>query len=267
MIIAQDSTLRKIPSVLGHRQRLFLEGVRLTVEMADLAHRRLTSILPQLSFMQHLDPEETNTVSAMLDAWAIIDSLHRLRGLIANMPGSKGKKKNPKFRAFMDATANVAELRNTVQHLETEIHNVALQANWTVFGTLSWGFVEPAKNQVTASLFMPGAAREGASFPLINPMNRQRWHAPVDSITLERNGISVCLSDAMRTVASWVQGLEESLQIAFAEQIPTQQRHRHAGSDLVLNIVLGVRDDQIVPEGTAAPQPEEPDDADVFTDD
>jgi hypothetical protein len=173
MIIGTESILRRIPSVINYRQRLFFEGIRFSIEMADLAHSRLRGTLPQITFMRDPSPDNPVIVSAMLDAWAIVDSLHRLRGLIEAMPGLKGKKKSPKIRSLMEATANVGALRNTVQHLGTEIHAAFDDKSWTVFGTLSWGVVEPEKNQITASTLMPGAPREGASHSIINPMNRQ----------------------------------------------------------------------------------------------
>lgn len=47
-------------------------------------------------------------------------------------------------------------------------------------------------------------------------MNRQVWHLPVDSIMVERSGISVCLSNAMRRVEGWAAAMEENLVKAFA---------------------------------------------------
>jgi hypothetical protein len=120
------------------------------------------------------------------------------------------------------------------------------------------GVVELEKTQITASTFMPGAPRLGAPHSIINPMNRQMWHVPVDSITLERSGISVCLSDAMRRTEAWAKALEDNLAKAFEEQVPPEHQGKHSGSDLVLNIVLGVRTDQIVPKGTPGHEPEIP---------
>jgi hypothetical protein len=200
MIIGNDSPLRKIPTALNRRQVLFLEGIRFTVEMADLAYHRLQLTLPLLSNHQHLGSEASPMVSAMLDAWSIIDALHRLRDLIQGAPGFKGKKKSPKVRLFLQSTENVPALRNTVQHLGTEIHDTVDDKDWTVFGTLSWGVVDPDKNQVTACTFMPGAPQRGSSHPIINPLNRQVWHLRVDSITIERSKIPIPNRDPFGSV-------------------------------------------------------------------
>ena len=41
MIIDEGSPFRRLPSELDRRQALFLDGIRYSVEMADLAHTRL----------------------------------------------------------------------------------------------------------------------------------------------------------------------------------------------------------------------------------
>lgn len=122
MIITPDSALIKIPSAVSRKQALFVEGIRFSIEIADLAHLRLQSTLPLLTRGgQHL-PEDRLTASAMLDAWSIVDSsLHRLRGLLKHMPGIQKRDRIVPFREFLDVTDKVAELRNTIQHLDTTI--------------------------------------------------------------------------------------------------------------------------------------------------
>jgi hypothetical protein len=255
MLINKDSPLRNIPIVLNRRQLLFIEGIRLTVETADLAYRRLLATLPILSkHLNNLDPDNPSTVSVMLDAWAVVDSLHRLRGLIDNLPGFKGKKKSPTIRAFLDSTQKVAALRNTVQHLGTEISDAVDDSNWTVFGTLSWGLVEPAKNEVLACFYLPGAPT--GLHPIINPLSRRVWHLPLDMVTLERSGISVCLSDAMRRVEALVAAMEKTLAEAFSQQVPAEHQGKTHGADIVVSLVIAVGPEQIVPEGTLDPDPE-----------
>jgi hypothetical protein len=52
----------------------------------------------------------------LMDAWTIIDAVHRLRALLRQMPGvSRSPKNSPKLRIFMDRTEIVEELRKHVQ--------------------------------------------------------------------------------------------------------------------------------------------------------
>jgi len=81
---------RNIPTDL-----FFIEGIRFSIETADLAYRRLRDTLIVLGTQETADPDSPSTASAMLDAWSIIDSLHRLRGLMRNMPGIEKRDRIP----------------------------------------------------------------------------------------------------------------------------------------------------------------------------
>ena len=226
--------------------------------MADLAHRRLGETLPLLSRMENPDGESQSNVSAMLDAWSIVDSLHRLRGLLKHMPGIEKRNRIPPIRAFFDTTEKITELRNTVQHLDNTIPGVIDDQNWAVLGSLSWGIVDPQKSQIISSCFMPGMPL--GSRPLINPANRPRWYLPVDGITVERSGISVCLSDAMRRVEALAAALEKMLADSFAQQLPEQGHH---AADVTVSLVIQIGPENVVPEGAPEPEPQLPPDEDA----
>jgi hypothetical protein len=258
LILGKESPLRNLPAILQRRQLLFFEATRFTIDTIDLAYLRLAETLPRLTRnIQDGDSQGLpSSVSAMLDAWAIVDSLHRLRGLIEGLPGLKAKMRRPEVRSFLENTANVSGLRNTIQHLNTGISGVVDDKNWSVFGSLSWLIVEPETNRILSCVYLPGTPT--GSHPVINPAGRRVWRFPVDSITIEQSGISVGVSDAVRSVARLAAFLEESLGKAFAEQIPEQHRETRPGADLLVCIAFSVRPDQIVPEGTPDVELESP---------
>jgi len=74
MIIGPDSPLRRLPTALDRKQALFLDGIRFSVEMADLAYQRLRHTL--LNFESSFDRSAAYSpgVVAMIDAWVIIDN-------------------------------------------------------------------------------------------------------------------------------------------------------------------------------------------------
>lgn len=253
MIIGKDSVLYKIPTALNRRQALFIEGIRFSIEMADMAHRRLRKTLLRLP-RADTDPENDGTVSVMLDAWSIIDALHRIRGLLKHMPGIEKRSRAPEIRAFWAATEQVPELRNTIQHLDTTISKVVDDKNWAVLGSVSWGIIDVEKKEVTTFTFIPGMAM--GSRPSINPLSRKQWHVPVDSITIERSGVAVCLSDAMRRLASLAAGLERNLARAYTQQIPNPEKHQAA--DIILGIVMRIEQKQILAENTPEGEVEVP---------
>jgi hypothetical protein len=250
MIIGNDSVLCKIPRALNRRQALFIEGIRLSIEMADLAHRRLRENLLRL-LQPNANPEDQITISVMLDAWSIVDALNRLRGLVKNMPGIQKRYRIPEIRAFFDVTEQIPDLRNTVQHVETTIPGIIDDKNWAVLGSLSWSVLDSEKLLVTTYMFISGTAM--GSRPFVNPLKRIEWNVPVDSITIERSGVAVCLSDAMRRVAALAVGLEKKLARTFAEQVPEPQQYQPA--DVILGVAVSIAPQQIVSDHTPEPEP------------
>lgn len=86
-IISDDSILRQLPPELDRRQVLFLDGVRHTGEIADLAYERLKSTLTQIAIQElSLDELRPFFTSACLDAWALINVIDRFRALWSLMP-------------------------------------------------------------------------------------------------------------------------------------------------------------------------------------
>ena len=92
------------------------------------------------------------------------------------------------------------------------------------------------------------------SRPMINPLNRELWHLPIDSITIERSGVAVSLSDSIRRVVILMSSLERSLVEAFT-QIPEELRGRTHAADVTVKLVMEVRAHQIVPEDAPDPEP------------
>ncbi len=52
LIVGEESPLRQLPADLNCKQTLFLDGIRYSVEMADLAHARLRDTLLRLAVSQ-----------------------------------------------------------------------------------------------------------------------------------------------------------------------------------------------------------------------
>src|SRR5688572_10074319 len=133
MIIGPDSSLRKLSVNLDPKQRLYFDGIRYSVEMADLAHIRLKQTLNDLSTNRDklAGLHYRHFVPAVLDTWSIIDSVHRLRGLIRQTPGIK--QKSPGLKVFDQQSSIIDDLRNSVQHLNHTIENL-LRESLPVWG-------------------------------------------------------------------------------------------------------------------------------------
>jgi hypothetical protein len=90
---------------------------------------------------------------------------------------------------------------------------------------------------------------------MVNPVGtRSFWHEPIDSITIERDGVAVCLSDAMRRVTIVAESLDRGLSEAFAREVPEEHLRKTHAADLTIRIVMQVLPEKIVSEGSVDPE-------------
>ena len=195
----------------------------------DLAYQRLLGHLLTLAGPDVTNPQISASV-AFLYAWSIVDSAHRLHGLIDNLPGLAKRNQSPEFRKFSEKADSVEKLRNTVQHMETEIHKSA-EAGKAVWGTLSWLRESRAGETVYTCLLVSGAMMPGGSHEFINPAGLQ-IRMPIDHVTLRQGGTSVNLTEVVDAIASIINLLEHALTNEF------QQFPERAGSDMVIALAV-----------------------------
>jgi hypothetical protein len=218
-MIAPDSPLRRIPAALDRRQAMFFDGIRYSVEMVDLAYARLCDSLCQIAgqFAEgNTQPGLPATFAApFIDAWSIVDSVHRLRELLEQTPNLK-RSKSPSYELFRRKTALVTELRNTIQHLRNELTTFA-ERDWPAYGVIDWlSIVDAQEGIVKACVMVSGKVRSG-SFPVRNPAGLA-IQGPVDHVTLQCKEERLGLSDLVRAIEPIVRGLENSLRSQVADE-------------------------------------------------
>ena len=216
MIIGPDSPLRNLPVNLNQKQRLYFDGIRYSIEMADLAHIRLKQTLHDLSINCNTlaGLHYRHFVPAVLDTWSIIDSVNRLRGLVRQTPGFK--QKSPGLVIFDQKTSSVEELRNSVQHLNHTIEHL-LHESLPVWGLISWVFVtdEHAKSALCLTL-VPGMMFDRKSDMIVNPLGKS-VDIPIGLITLQASGHTVCISDIMERVQQLTTKVEKQIKEQFVD--------------------------------------------------
>lgn len=217
MIIEKESPLRHLPADLDPKQATFLDGIRYAIEMADLAYSRLTQSLHVFATEYARGSETTVNdrlwASSFLDAWSIVDSVHRLRGLLAQLP--QLKKSSPPYQVFERKTRDVEEMRNIVQHLNRELRHFA-QNNLPVFGTIDWlTVINTDLGIVRSSVIVAGRAMSG-THQLCNPLGK-RVAIPVDHITLTCKSRTVDVSGTISSITSIVSMIETSLRALPSE--------------------------------------------------
>src|SRR3989442_1338100 len=87
-IINEQSPLKRIPGSLNDRQRLFVDGIRYSIEMADVAFTRLCTVAVSVDNEGSL-PDGVEFAHVFLDSWSIVDAVHRLRRLVDGFPRAK----------------------------------------------------------------------------------------------------------------------------------------------------------------------------------
>jgi hypothetical protein len=191
---------------------MFLDAIRYSVEMAELSYLRLADTLHTiaLSKEERSDdvPSSVYLVSAMQDAWSIVDSIFRLRTLLEHMPHFK--QKSPGFQLFFRQTKDVERLRHVVQHLNSEIPKL-IKLNISAWGALSWSTVMDAENlKIRTCTIIPGTMFAGYDYNAVNPLGRA-FYGVVDHITLQASSYQLSLSDVMRSVAKLTERITQMI--------------------------------------------------------
>ncbi len=221
MIISRESPLYRIPYWLNPREALFLDGIRFTVEMIDVAHSRLHYLLETIA----TDPswlEKYPMAEPFLGAWSIVDSIYRLRSLVNQIPGIK-QRDLPQRKIFLNKTKEVQGFRHTLQHLNNEIKLLADQGRPT-WGTLYWftltefyeeeGSIQNSPQNVKAGcwcLLISGSVVDATDKKFsAGPVSflDQVFEHKVNLITLNSGTSSISISDHFNYVEVFAHALE-----------------------------------------------------------
>jgi len=201
-------------STLKRRQDLFLDGIEVSSRAGLTAYQRLWAEIIAYSQSCEESSERVNTLRhlILLDAWSLVDVINRLRVLVDNTPGLK---KNAPVKSFLNTTQEVIKLRNFVQHMESEVIEVA-QTGFPIWGSLSWIWADIERpGKIAAILLIPGRLAVSAGHPIVNPAGKA-INPPVDWVTLTAGGVSVNLSSVVVSLALFKDRYERALEHAIA---------------------------------------------------
>ena len=216
LIIPSGSTLKNIPSNLDPKQRVQLDGIRSSIEMADLAFRRLVQSLSLISKRAEQDFNSDNYTLAFSDAWTIIDSIDRLRGLLHPLAKSDQNDSNY-IQGFIDSFTVIRVLRNGIQHVNGRIEKL-VKNNSSVWGSLSWVAIDKNEpNSGKVHVIIDGPIINNSSFPAVNPIEKDISY-PISQIQLTAYEESVNISDIHEALRSLYNNMEEMLKPQFEGQ-------------------------------------------------
>jgi hypothetical protein len=206
-MLKDDSPLHRLPPGYPVPLVQMLDGIRYAIAMADLSYGRVRQTLATAFQEPEARPNPFRlATAAFLDAWSMIDSMHRLGKLLWKTATWNAI---PEVEVFLEAVRSVADLRNSFQHADERVRDAA---PFPMPGVPPlWGTIE---------CLGPGADRTKARSLSITPGNRTfRWarseivgrpypSPPVDHIALTAFGVAVSLTELHGALAPLVPALE-----------------------------------------------------------
>lgn len=162
----------------------------------------------------------------------VVDSTHRLRELVQQMPGLKQKDEN--VQLFVRYTRTVEQLRHFVQHFRTEIdsHVGSLMPLW---GTLSWSHFDEESHRPESHTIVPGTYYRGVRI-LGCTFDTQSLRF-IERIVLHAGDARVDLADVYDRVERFSSWFEQWV-------LDTITGDEYHGADVHLRFELGVADPQ-----------------------
>jgi hypothetical protein len=186
-----DSPLLNPPSSLTPKQRVALDGIRLAFDMLAMAWTRLVDELTDISIDRETGASRSRLTTTYMNAWIVVDVLHRLRLLVNALPGLK--RPPPEVEAAIRGLVEVRSVRDGLQHVDRELQNAATHQR-PLWGTISWVRSSPNPGQALTRIYtlILGGIRDG-EWPFPNPLGKT-IDVPVGMITVDAFGQSLDLS-------------------------------------------------------------------------
>jgi hypothetical protein len=123
---------------LPDRTDVFLiDGVRFSFQIERQAFARMSRAMRAVERVpKGKVPGDAVALSALGSAWTIVDAVHRIRGLIAQVRGLTHR--STEMQLFFRAASPVEEVRNFLQHLSSAVPKLG-EGSVPLMGQLRWG--------------------------------------------------------------------------------------------------------------------------------
>ena len=224
-MVSNNSTLRNLPVALDRKQALFLDGIRHSAEMVEVAYSRLKVTLTSLAKADG-HPMGSEFTEAFLDAWSVIDAADRFRALWKLQPFAENLPQNHLQQPIDQEFKSVRDLRNLSDHLAQRADYV-LSKNGTALGCLKWITVLD-NGDFQGCILVPGTFRP-TTVNFAYPAGRT-VELPTGFIDLSAGEYSVVLDDVIASIQAHVSAIE----ILLDRELDRHGlRDRSAGADLL----------------------------------
>jgi hypothetical protein len=137
-MLGEDTILRRVPTFLDRKQLLFIDGIRHSVDIMDLAYSRLRALLTGVATADSKSIRLPSvSTQAFLDAWALVDAIDRFRMLYSQFPGMTRVALPEGDLPLNEVTQPFRDLRNVADHLAQRA-DLVVAKDGAALGTLIW---------------------------------------------------------------------------------------------------------------------------------
>lgn len=227
-LVTGSSALRHIPLHVTSEDKVVLDGIRYSLEIADRAYRRLRETLWKVSSDKTSDHVD-RYVDLVSDAWTVVDSLNKLHTLC----GSECSYLDHEYcRNYAAALRPIVKLRNSSQHMKGRLEKIVADKE-SAWGAISWTICAtnpPKRGEVHC--FVAGTMRNAElSLP---ELPERPFYMPVDGITMTADKTDVFISDLMLLTLKFVEQFDIDLSKIFPGNTP-HLRDAHAVGEFSFN--------------------------------
>ncbi len=217
--------MTETPQPLTRHMVLFLDALRYSFQMAQFQKDEIDKLLPVLEETESITGEyETDAVRLTLNLWGIIDTGHRIRELIQQLPGLK--KNTPEIQIFLRSTQSVEDLRHYVQHLRTDIHTLP-EKSAPLWGVISW---VSEKRKDTSFTLLTGSAPDisvhSCSYDTWKKEFAQKLILSVNDTTVEISKLIKHIDELKQYIIKWAEdqgySFENKRLLIFKFSVPTE---------------------------------------------
>ena len=226
-VIPENSPLRNPPADLSRNQVLLLDGLRYAAEMSDVAYERLSGKLQEIA-RSRSEPSTRDIAAAMLDAWSVIDAVHRFVEIAGVLPGLP---QGTWLRLLRQRSSDALALRDDVQHQRERVEKGELQRG-QIWGYLSWAEINDKGTHTGKWLMIsPGADYVGDKWFYIGP-NKLAIPVPPGRIRLNAFNRRVYLGYCVNAVVEAANHISDELECGRIRPMQPPASDRR-GADMV----------------------------------
>lgn len=178
--------------------------------MASTAYHRILHYCRENADASNSEADEV----MVLDAWAFIDVVKRLRSVLEHTPGLKA---SLLLRLFLKSTEEIPSFRHHVQHIEERMAETA-KTGGPIWGSFSWACLDPDGKRFKICAYVPGRLATAKGIPVVNPAGRE-FHDEIDHFEMTVGIITLNLSDIFRNVETLKSCYESSLALGTTKTL------------------------------------------------